>query len=74
MPIPKRVSKMDDSKIKETSEIKYHKTKDDNEANKTGQQYKEEITSEYDCNKHCRSCPFPGAKCVNNSEAWEYIK
>ncbi len=53
---------MDDSKIKKINETKKI------------QEQKEAIIAEYDCSKHCRSCPFPGAKCVNNPEMWKYIK
>ena len=38
-------------------------------------QQKAVITGDYVCSKNCRTCPFPGAKCVENPEYyWAHIK
>lgn len=38
-------------------------------------QQKEMVTGDYACSKNCRTCPFPGAKCVENPEYhWTHIK
>lgn len=34
----------------------------------------ENVVQDYNCNKCCRICPFPGLKCVINQETWRRIK
>lgn len=38
------------------------------------QEEKARVTAEYECGENCRTCPFPGAKCVANPEIWKHIK
>jgi hypothetical protein len=47
-------------------ETKEEQKKTEAEQEKT----KEKIISEYECNKLCRVCPFPGAKCCKHKGAW----
>lgn len=33
-----------------------------------------QVTLEYECGQDCRTCPFPGAKCVSDPDLWQHVK